>query len=165
MNDKVGNLIQRVLKLSISNKRLVKKIEIQEEYRQAHDKIVAKYKEDFSNLRLREALHSLVELATLGNTIISERKPWESTKKADLDKEVTKELSDLFGTLLTISYEIGIIIWPFCPNASGNVLKHFNIQGPPTLEMLSMEVNVNLDDEPKQLFTKITDSQIADLQK
>ncbi len=165
MNDKVGNLIQRVLKLSIANKGLVKKIRIQNEYREAHDKIVAKYKDDFSNFRLREALHSLVELATLGNTIISERKPWESTKKASSDGEVANELSDIFGTLLAISYEIGIMIWPFCPNASENILKHFNVSDTPSLKMLSMEVSVNLEDEPKQLFTKMTDSQIAGLQK
>jgi methionyl-tRNA synthetase len=164
MNDKIGNFAQRVLKLAKSNSPLIAKdIRFGGEERAA--KAIEHYDDAFSKLQIRKAISAAVELAEIGNEIMSKREPWLLAKKAKDDAEAAKELSGIFSDLIAITYALAIALHPFTPKASRELLKYFGITSDPTLGMLKDPINVDLSMEPTPLFHKIGKDEIEKLRK
>jgi len=165
MNDKIGNLVNRVLTLTKSNSSLVKSVGISASntYKKSIDKIIEKYEDNFKHFKLREALFNIIELADLGNRIMSTKEPWSLVKRAASDKAAASELNDLLGSLLVITRDIGILLWPFTPNASINILKHF--KAGPELGNLKKDLSLDLKEPTRQIFTKVTDKEKAALER
>ena len=165
MNDKIGNLVNRVLTLTKNNSALVKLdgVSAHKTYKKRIDERIEKYENNFKHFRLREALFNIVELADLGNEIMSTKEPWSLAKGAANDKTAATEFNDLMATLLAITRDIGILLWPFTPNASANILKHFKIE--PKLDNLKSDLSLDLGESTRQIFTKITEGEKADLEK
>ncbi len=154
MNDKIGNLVQRVFKLCYMHKETISEGMMLEQYRPKIDEIIEQYKDRFEKLELREALRSLIGLAELGNQIVSESKPWEL---AGSDNE---SFSRIMNTLKEIVYDIGILIYPFSPNASRKILESFSIDKEPNMGMLLENIRINLKKDPEPIFRKIKDKDI-----
>ncbi len=162
MNDKIGNLAQRVLKLSQSNKFVVEGgISLADNERAMM--IVDKYNKSFDKLELRKAVGAVVELADLGNEIMSKKEPWMMVKKAKEDAKVEKETKKTFSELISIVYALGILLYPFTPKASSKLLGHFGISSEPKLELLGNKINIDLEKEPRPIFQKMTSKEINKL--
>ncbi len=151
MNDKIGNLAHRAITISKRNPGLIKGIGIGSRYSEHVGSIVHSYMSNFDSLRMREALRNIGELADIGNWIMSNGKPWE------LAKSDGGAFADVIGTTLGICRLIGILLWPFCPSASENILKHFGVHGRPSFEMVGHSGSFDPDADETQIFSKIGD--------
>lgn len=161
MNGKIGNLVQRVLTLIRNNQDIFDaKVPADTETLAKLGAIYKKYLDNFEKIELREAQRALVEMADLGNSLISEKEPWNIAKKAKTDKNAAKEFSTIMNTLAVISYYVNVLMFPFIPNSSRRALKYFGISADPKLKDLERKPALNLKDEPKPIFEKLTDSQI-----
>jgi len=165
MNDKIGNLVNRVLTLTKNNSSLVRLegVSAHNTYKKKVDAIIERYEDNFKHFKLREALFNVIELADLGNGIMSTKEPWNLIKKAAGDKAAASEFDDLMRSLLVITRDIGILISPFTPNASANILKHFRAE--PKLDNLNKELSLDLKEPTRQIFTKVTEREKAALEK
>lgn len=159
MNDNIGNLVNRVLKLSQENKDLISKSAkpIKKHIDEA-DKIVEKYNNSFDIFALREALQAVVELSTLGNSIMGNYQPWVLAKKAESDKKAKEQLSEQMATLQKIIFRLGIMLWPFVPSASKKILSYFNVSEAPTAELLKEDKTADLSKTITPIFKKLDES-------
>ncbi len=160
MNDKIGNLLHRTLKLAHSNKTAIdwKAFESVENTAEMKARI-EKYMSDFERLELREALKDVVELAGLGNALINDEKPWEAARLAGEDNDAKERFSRILGLASRISYCVSLMLYPFAPNSSSDALEYFGVKAKgkdvPSMRLLERSVRLNLDSEPKPIFRKI----------
>jgi methionyl-tRNA synthetase len=166
MNGKIGNLIHRVLTISSTNKELVSADpRLEGQYAEKANKIVAQYVECFERMRLREALNSVLELADLGNMIMSAEEPWKLAKMED--KESKAKFRQVMDGLMVIIYQMSIMLWPFTPKASEQALAYMGETAKPDFAMLFHAeedgVKPKIQKEFKPLFSKLSDEQIAKL--
>ncbi len=158
MNDKIGNFIQRVVKFSIANKDAIGG-EPEKRHSDEAARILSAYTEGFEKVNLREALRQVVEMAGLGNAIMSNSRPWEMAKNQDK----AKELGSVLNTLIEISYYLSIMLWPFAPDASVQALGYFGIEGDPTFKLLDKDISLDFDAFPEPIFKKIGNGEIEKL--
>jgi len=160
MNDKIGNLINRVFIIYKKNFDLIdESIEPDQELIDKVEKLEADYVLRFESIELREALHAAIELAEYGNMLMSKYQPWTLVKNNKKEKSI--ELSKIMNLEKLIIYKLGILLWPFTPKASRNILSYFGIDKDPLLEMLDVEYDKIriVDKEIKQIFSKLTEEQ------
>ena len=118
-----------------------------------------------ARLPILSFIGTVVRLADLGNGIMSKKEPWMLAKKAKDDAKAERQSKKIFSELLAITYAMGILLYPFAPKASAELLSYFGIDTEPTLEMLNNKVKPNLDEEPKPIFQKMTNKEIEKLKK
>ena len=160
MNDKIGNLINRVFIIYKKNFDLIdESIEPDQELIDKVEKLEADYVLRFESIELREALHAVIELAEYGNMLMSKYQPWTLVKNNNKEKSI--ELSKIMNLEKVIIYKLGILLWPFAPKASRNILSYFGIDKDPLLEMLDVEYDKIriVDKEIKPIFSKLTEEQ------
>ena len=160
MNDKIGNLINRVFIIYKKNFDLIdESVEPDQELIDKVEKLEADYVLRFESIELREALHAAIELAEYGNMLMSKYQPWALVKNNNKEKSI--ELSKIMNLEKLIIYKLGILLWPFTPKASRNILSYFGIDKDPLLEMLDVEYDKIkiVDKEIKQIFSKLTEEQ------
>ena len=145
MNDKIGNLVHRVLTLCWSNPKLNG---ISASTDETVEKIVGEYKLNFSSQHIREALGNVIALASYGNEVISSSEPWKLIKDESKSSEAKRVMSLLAGIVRTV----GILIYPFCPGASSTVLEVFGTE--PKFSSIGEEASLNIKSQPKPLFSK-----------
>jgi methionyl-tRNA synthetase len=159
MNDKIGNLIHRALSIAKSNRQLLGEVSVSADYEDAVKKSLESYSSNFERIRIREALRDVVGLADMANGIMSNEKPWELLGKDDA------RFSGIIGTVLKISQIVGMLLWPFTPEASAKALEYFNIRGEPRLGELGKAATVDMEKHISPIFTKMTDAEIKALEK
>ncbi len=161
LNGKIGNLFQRVLMLIKTNREIFdSRVEIDEGVAGKLDELYSKYTKHFKNIELRDALKTVVEIADLGNSYMSEKAPWVLAKAAKDDKSAAKDFSTIMNLLAKIAYYTGILLFPFTPDSSRAALAYFGIERDPKFEDLKKMPVLNLGLEPKPIFEKLTDQQI-----
>ena len=164
MNDKIGNFINRVLTIAKSNSTHLKEIKTSGDYKDKESKLIKNYEDNFNNINIREALHDLIDLAELGNSLISTTEPWKLAKKLD-DKDIESKFKEILGNLITTVYHIGILSYPFIPKASSEILSYFNIEGIPKFAQMEDGITVNYEKPVKPLFEKLSKDKIDKLSK
>ena len=164
MNDKIGNYVHRVLTL-LKNSGL-KASELAEDEK-SMDKVAmltSKYAEDFEALKMREALKYLVTIADIGNEMISSSKPWELIGKDGVKQGSEAKAKELLGGMVSIVRRIGILMWPFAPEASSKILNRFGISEPKLSGLEKPLKELNLEGlEP--VFSKLSDKQLKELER
>ena len=164
MNDKIGNYVHRVLTL-LKNSGL-KASELAEDEK-SMDKVAmltSKYAEDFEALKMREALKDLVAIADIGNEMISSSKPWELIGKDGVKQGSEAKAKELLGGMVSIVRRIGILMWPFAPEASSKILNRFGISEPKLSGLEKPLKELNLEGlEP--VFSKLSDKQLKELER
>ncbi len=158
MNGKIGNLVNRVLTLAKKSGIVFNKISDNGD--EEVDKIIKDYKESFEKIELKSALNGVIEMANLGNTIISNTEPWKLMNKEDTDK-----LSSILNRVIKIIYDIGIMLWPFAPKAAMDILFYFDIEEEPKLSLLEKFPILNIEKEIKVIFNKISKEKIYEIEK
>ncbi len=164
MNDKIGNFAQRVLKLAAANRQLVEQGIVPESEKRVKAEL-EKYTAAFGKLQLKKAIAAVVGLAEQGNRIMSEKEPWLLAKAAKTDAKAAGEAKDVFSSLIAITFALGVMLYPFTPEASRKLLAHFKVVAEPTLALLSGATELDLEREPKPLFSKLTADEMEKLRK
>ena len=164
MNDKIGNYVHRVLTL-LKNSGLKASELVEDE--KSMDKVAmltSKYAEDFEALKMREALKDLVAIADIGNEMISSSKPWELIGKDGVKQGSEAKAKELLGGMVSIVRRIGILMWPFAPEASSKILNRFGISEPKLSGLEKPLKELNLEGlEP--VFSKLSDKQLKELER
>ncbi|MDE1868747.1 MAG: methionine--tRNA ligase [Candidatus Micrarchaeota archaeon] len=166
MNDKIGNLIHRVLTISKNNSdRIDETAKIDAETGHKADEIITEYRDRFEKFDLRGALNALLELADYGNELMSSKEPWALAKKAAADSAAEKEFTEIMGSLLNLVYYVSVLLYPFSPDASGKALSYFGIMKEPDMKLLSKRAKPDLSLEITPIFSKVSKEALAKLEK
>ena len=164
MNDKIGNYVHRVLTL-LKNSGLKASELVEDE--KSTDKVAMltrKYAEDFEALKMREALRELVAIADVGNETISSSRPWELIGKDGVKLGGEDRAKEFLGGMVSIVRRMGVLMWPFAPDASSKILKRFGISEPRLSDLEKPLKELNLEGlEP--VFSKLSDKQLKDLER
>lgn len=166
MNDKIGNLLHRVLTIAKNNRSLLEGAHaISDAYKNKSKDIIERYSASFDKMALREALRALVDLADYGNEIMSAEEPWTLAKKAGEDSSAARRFKEVIDSLLNITYYVSVLLWPFAPKASRKALSYFGIDADPSMGLLESEAKPNLDAEITPIFSKIDAKKMDELRK
>ncbi|MEM3781487.1 MAG: methionine--tRNA ligase [Candidatus Micrarchaeaceae archaeon] len=159
LNDVIGNFVHRTLSFIRTNfsstvpnagaidsdtKALLDGVEAEEK----------RYCDYFERLQMREALRSVVAIASMGNEYMSSKEPWK------LVKEKSESASTVVYACAKLARDIGILLYPFMPESSGKICEFFNSKR--TLSALKEDVSgrkLGLTGLAP-LFGKVTEEQI-----
>jgi methionyl-tRNA synthetase len=127
LNDVLGNFIHRTLTFICNNldSKIPEPGEFDEKDAQIRQKLQespAKIGSLLDNFELKGALSAVVDLARSGNEYLSEREPWHSIKT---DRSKTATTLYLASQVVR---SIGILIFPFLPATSKQILSQLNIE-------------------------------------
>ncbi|MEM0154413.1 MAG: methionine--tRNA ligase [Methanothrix sp.] len=164
MNDKIGNYVHRVLTL-LKNSRL-KASDLVEGGKEM-EKVIAlteEYAKDFDALKMREALKDLVAIADFGNEMISNSKPWELIGKEGIKHDSEGRAKELLGNMVSIVRRIGVLMWPFAPDASAKILRRFGISNPKLSDLEKPLKSLELE-KLEPVFAKLSDKQLKELER
>jgi len=164
MNGKIGNYVHRVLTLLKNSKLEPKDLKYDQEQMKKTVELYKSYCSNFEAFKIREALRDLVAIADFGNEMISNKKPWELIGKEGVISGKEGDACVLLGNLVRLVYYIGILMWPFAPDASEKILVRFRASKP-SISLLDKEIkSIDLEDlEP--IFQKLGEKQIKELEK
>ena len=118
--DNIGNLLNRVL--VFFNRYFEGKLEqstLTEKHQAFLDEVLTDEKEiiaSFENVSIRETLNKILALGRKGNKYFQDSAPWASIKT---DSELTKAT---LSTLIYLSRDIGILLFPYMPETSAKIL-------------------------------------------
>ena len=164
MNDKIGNYVHRVLTLLKNSGLKGSELAEDEKNRDKVAMLTSKYVEDFEALKMREALKELVAIADVGNEMISSSKPWELIGKDGVKQGSEGRAKELLGGMVSIVRRMGVLMWPFAPDASSKILKRFGISEPRLSDLNKPLKELNLEGlEP--VFSKLSDKQLKELER
>ncbi|MCL5262546.1 MAG: class I tRNA ligase family protein, partial [Candidatus Marsarchaeota archaeon] len=163
MNDKIGNLVNRVLTLAKNNRKLLDATAAK--LPEAVDTLIEQYMRDFASIKIREALHDVVGIADIGNEIMSREEPWALAKLAVSSEEAARRFADTMTTLIDMVHKLGVLLYPFTPKASSDILSYFGIDSAPSFDMLAKLPALDLSKEVRPIFRKVTSSEIAKMEK
>ena len=77
--------------------------------------------ECFNKFEIAEAANSIVEFADYVNKYVTETAPWSLAKEGKM-----KECGEVLYTVLEAMRFIGIMLYPYCPNISSDILNQLN---------------------------------------
>jgi methionyl-tRNA synthetase len=162
LNDTVGNFIHRVLTFTAS--RFNHEVpggehrEVDDEYwgrALDHFKRATEYYED---IRLREALMEVVEIARVGNRYLNERQPWELIRRS------REEAGGVINNALRMVTTISMGLTPVMPRIMGRLWGILNISPGWFDATKPLDVGHRLG-KPEPLFRKITEEDLANMQR
>ncbi len=159
MNDKIGNLVHRVLTLAKKVNDGKWNVDAPELDSKRIMELVESYRKHFENLEIREALKDVVDLADLGNMMMSSYEPWSMLKSGK-----NEELNALLSTLLSIVFYIGVLLHPFTPMASAKTISYFGLHENASFNMLNEKHEFDASQKIEPIFRKMTDHEIKKLE-
>ncbi len=157
LNDIIGNFVHRTLTLvknSFSSRvpKQGESLDVKNVLAKA-DGYVKEYLSYFDNIQMREALHSLVSMAALGNEFLSKEEPWKLIKQGK-----QKRAEEVVGACTSIVEKI--LLFPFMPESSKKICGLLGIE--PELSFLNEDLSgkeLKLE-SLAPLFSKLTTEQI-----
>ncbi|MCL5679984.1 MAG: methionine--tRNA ligase [Candidatus Marsarchaeota archaeon] len=164
MNDKIGNYVHRVLTLLKNSKLRVEDLKTDIGQMPKAIKLRESYVNNFEGFRIREALRDLVAIADLGNEMISNKKPWEIVGKDGVLPGNEENARSMLGSLVRLVYHIGMLMWPFAPEASKKILRRFGVEKP-GISLLDNEIEALDLEGLEPIFTKFSEKQLKKLEK
>ncbi|MHA1229848.1 MAG: methionine--tRNA ligase [Candidatus Helarchaeota archaeon] len=164
LNDVIGNFIHRILTFiknyfesvipkpqdyDDDDKNLIKIIENKVKIIEDH----------YENIKLKNALLEIIDLAREGNKYLNDKQPWHLVKK---DKEKVGTILYLCSQLV---YKLALLLSPVIPNSSSKILSLLNQKEDIELhnwnELYSDILNSGMKiNDPKPLFKKIKKEQL-----
>ena len=167
MNDKVGNFVHRVLMLIKANRIEVGDAHIGKAHRASVARLVKAYSGHMGALRIRAALRTVVELADMGNALMSNEKPWELLLAAGNESADSIRLRNLMSALAHMAYAVALMLWPFTPEASARALAHFGVADTavPQLSSAGRLPMPHLEKRLSPMFRKIGEGEIRKMER
>jgi len=158
LNDNIGNFIHRTL--TFIEKQFGSKIPEKTNYDDIDKKFLDKINnisqevgESLINFKLRKAIRDIVNFGKEGNIYLNEKAPWHLIKK---DK---KAAGHVFNICAQAVYALAVLLGPFIPETSENILSYLNVSKLADVEWDSVTENSvkagqNIK-KPKPLFQKL----------
>ena len=156
LSNNLGNLIQRTLKFTSKNFKNKMPAEIDDLdnndlLNEVYD-LLPKVKKHMQSLEINKAIDEIVAMLTKLNKFMDLAEPWNSIKINP--KKTAYDLS----TLIECFRVIGILLQPFIPDASEEILNILNIEkNKRKFKFLNFKYKINKDhciNEPKPLFPR-----------
>ncbi len=107
---------------------------------------------------LREGLRQILALSSVGNKAFQDGEPWKARN------ENPEKAKSLLKTLLYVIRDIGILIEPYMPHTSQEVLSFVGSESARWNDLGSTDAALTLR-EPTLLFEKLEDERIAELRE
>ncbi|MFW9825083.1 MAG: methionine--tRNA ligase [Candidatus Thorarchaeota archaeon] len=158
LNDNIGNFIHRTLTFIERqfNSKIPEKIkydEIDTKFIEKINKISNEVGESLINFKIRKAIRDIVTFAKEGNVYLNDKAPWHLIKK---DK---KAAGHVFNICAQAVYALSVLLGPFIPETSENILSLLN--APKLSDLLwdsinenSIKAGINIK-KPKPIFEKL----------
>ena len=158
LNDNIGNFIHRTL--TFIEKQFGSKIPEKIEYDATDKKFIEKLNnisldvgESLLNFKISKAIRDIVNFGKEGNIYLNEKAPWHLIKK---DK---KAAGHVFNICAQAVYALAVLLGPFIPETSENILSYLNASKLADVEWDSVTENSvkagqNIK-KPKPLFQKL----------
>jgi methionyl-tRNA synthetase len=162
MNNKIGNFAHRVVTLA-SGKRIRAPQTLGRDSADVNkrvEELISRYEAHFEAISIREALHDVLEIASIGNEYISNAAPWKLKEEKDADRA-----SEIIYTGLGLVYKIAMLLYPFIPNSSIEMLEMLGYKGEPSIEKARHGIigEIEIKSGIKPIFSKLTEQQIEKL--
>lgn len=165
---KYGNLVNRVLVFAKNNceGKIPPKVtlkEIDHEFLNAIKAIVLQAAESYETFKVRKASQMIMELAQLGNVYFDRKKPWADAKS----QETRPSMETTIACCLECLKALALISFPIIPDSANQVWKLLgfatDLQNDSWEHIVETPLVVGtMLQEPKILFQKIEDEQIAE---
>lgn len=114
--------------------------------------------EHFERAELRDALREILALSSFGNKAFQEGEPWATRKSDPMKAEA------LLHMLLYLIRDLAVLISPFMPAASRNILQMLDSSGASWSDLGSFE-GLERIGEVQILFEKLEDERIEELKR
>ncbi len=126
LNDSIGNFIHRSLSFVnvYFNGRVPPSFKLTKRDNEFQNKLSISQnvvKELMDNVKLRDALNSIIELAREGNQYLSDKEPWHRIKEDKEDASTTLYLTT------QLVYALSILIEPFMPSVAEKIWSQLNV--------------------------------------
>jgi methionyl-tRNA synthetase len=164
---KFGNFIHRTLVFlqNIMQGRIPEALVLDErdkKFLNEMDSITAKAADCYEGFRMRQAAATLMELAALGNVYFDAKKPWELAK----NEATQAEMQTTLALCLECVKRLALVSAPIVPEASEKIWKMIGQESVLAKQSWENVIKQPLEKgkklaEPKVLFTKLEDEQIA----
>jgi methionyl-tRNA synthetase len=165
LNDTIGNFVHRTL--TFINKQFNSKIPRKLDYDEIDRRLVERINsigsevgENMLNFKIRNALRDIVNFGKEGNVYLNEKAPWHLIKK---NKEAA---GHVFNICCQVVYALAILLEPFIPNTSDNILSYLNLNSSNNFMWDSINENSVKEGiqikKPQPLFQKLDIEQIQE---
>jgi methionyl-tRNA synthetase len=165
LNDTIGNFVHRTL--TFINKQFNSKIPRKLDYDEIDRRLVERINsigsevgESMLNFKIRKALRDIVNFGKEGNVYLNEKAPWHLIKK---NKEAA---GHVFNICCQVVYALAILLEPFIPNTSDNILSYLNLNSSNNFMWDSINENSVKEGiqikKPQPLFQKLDIEQIQE---
>ncbi|KZX15125.1 methionine--tRNA ligase [Methanobrevibacter filiformis] len=105
-----------------------------------------------ANFKFREGLAEIIKIAKLGNRYFNDQEPWSTLK------DNPQQAANCIYLCNQLSKTLAIMLKPYIPNKSQEILDMMNIEFDGTWDMLNDEIMpLHKINKPKPLFKKIDD--------
>ena len=107
----------------------------------------------FERSELREALRQICYLSSVGNKAFQDGEPWKNRT------ENPEQSASLLRTLIYLLRDLGVLLQPFIPSASAQLLSYLNSEGS-TWESMGEYTSIEKINKPDYLFMRLEDDLI-----
>lgn len=111
------------------------------------------------NVKLKDALKKIMEIARLGNIHYQNCAPWKQIKE---NPQVAKANLSI---LTHLAKDLAILIGPYMPTTAQSIFDQLGIQKRTWNNLGVLDLNGHTIKEPKHLFQKVEDKQIKELKE
>ncbi len=112
----------------------------------------------FERSELREALRQICYLSSVGNKAFQDGEPWKNRT------ENPEQSASLLRTLIYLLRDLGVLLQPFIPSASAQLLSYLNSEGS-TWESMGEYTSIEKINKPDYLFRRLEDDLIETLRE
>ena len=169
LNDVLGNFINRVLKMTVSNfgQQVPDGGQESDDEKALYEKmhtLIESYTKYFNDIEFRKALNTLREIWVEGNNYIARNEPWKVVK-TDKDRAAV-----VLRTAINLIRVFAILSCPIMPQTAQKMMELLNLQMPST-EWIGDDTQAELTtlkaghafNAPELLFSKIPQEKVDEL--
>jgi methionyl-tRNA synthetase len=154
----VGNFAYRSLLFAHRNYGGTPDAEVSEEVEERIAEAVETFEDAIRDYSTRQATQAAVELAGFGNEYIQRHEPW------NLDDE---EAAPVIRDCVQIAKAVAVLVYPAAPETAGRLWDQLDEDGSVADAALdaALEAPPAAFDEPEELFEKVEEERVADLNR
>ena len=126
----------------------------------------SKVEELLEQFKFREALFEVIDLSRKGNKYMQEKEPWIIAREIAGNPDAQKRIDNCLHLCLQLTANLAVLINPFLPHTARQMIhmmkvvdKMLDWENAGKLKLLSVGYSLR---EPRLLFRKIEDAEIAD---
>ena len=149
----IGNFVHRTLTFT-SNflSGVVEPVELGEEDEAVHAKVLAEVDEAdraLRDVRIRDAMKNILQVATIGNEYFQRSQPWV------LIKQDPARCRQVIYSCVSICRILAVLLDPYLPESSKKIYGFLKLEGRPRWDDVSLPLGRTVIEKPEILFRKL----------